>query len=36
MLVQLHNAFVWYANVSGELYRMTLLSEAIQKYFFYL
>ena len=32
---QLHNTFLWYSNVSGALYRMTLLSEAIQKDIFY-
>ena len=36
MLTQLQNTFVLYFNVFDALYRMTLLSEAIQKYLFYL
>ena len=30
ILMQLHNTFLWYTNVSGAMYGMILLSEAIQ------
>ena len=36
MLMQLQNKFLWYSNVSDALYRMALLSDALQKYLFYL
>ena len=36
MFMQLQNKFLWYSNVSDALYKMTLLSDAIQKYLFYL
>ena len=34
--MQLQNKFLWYSNIYGALYGMKLLSEAVQKYLFYL